>query len=299
MIEDRNSALIENKVKQKIENIEKECFFVRNYFDTLPIIRKIEEKSRNVKSVIEKIEILECCKTRKEKEIKNLTDKFENGQSNGNMIFCRQRTLPRLEYGYLRISAPVIKLGHNKSLKAKETIYLFPGGAVHLSNKKYPLYISDGMFALALRSNNKEYSNKFIVSFLKSSLLLWYCMNKFESQDIFAFKIFKELIIPKVNINNPQTKQQLGQIEKIMDAIVNEEKKILINIEKIENKPITSTNKKECTRLITDYNKDVSKFFYQLDRIIYNILELTEKEIDIIENYLKTKKIYIPILNKK
>lgn len=295
LIEGRNSFLIENKIKQKIENIEKECFFVNNYFSSLPIIKKIEKKSKNIKNVIEKFEIISCCKTKKETEIKKLTDKFENGQSDGNIIFCLQRTLPRLEDGYLRISAPVIKLDHNKSLKAKETIYLFPGGAVYLSNKKYPLYTSDGMFALALRSNNKEYSNKFIVSFLKSSLLLWYCMNKFESQDIFAFKIFKDLIIPKININNPQNKKHLSQIKEIMDVIVNEEKKILINIEKIEKKPIGPAKGKELRRLVTDYNKDVGKYFYQIDKIIYNIMELTNKEVDVIEDYLKTKKIYIPI----
>ena len=148
------------------------------------------------------------------------------------------------------------------------------------------------------RSSDKEYSNRYIVSFLKSSVWLWYCMNKFETQNFIPVRMFKESLIPKINLSDPKTKDKLLKIENLVNIIMKKEKEILVNIEKEEKKLVIQVREEKIKKLIEDYNKDVDQYFYQIDKIMYDILDLTDKEINVIENYLRTKKIYIPDSDK-
>ena len=74
------------------------------------------------------------------------------------------------------------------------------------------------MFSVVFRSEDLEYSNKFIVSFLKSSVWIWYCFNKFETLDL--YKNLEKIIIPKINLKNLQLKEHILEIEDKVELII-------------------------------------------------------------------------------
>ena len=289
LVEQKQTKSIKSKMEEKITNVQKECNLMKNFFYSLPILKKFEDNSINL------IHITKPIPAKKLKlneadivKLNKLFNKNENGKYRGCISYLKDSHSPRLDDTYLRYCLPLFYLRLGSKLKAKETIYLVDGGAVYFARKEYPVY-SENSFALKIFSEKPaQYSNKFIVSFLKSSFWLWYSKNKFGSLNLTTYQIFKNIKIPKLNRKIKKIDDIVKSIEEDMNKILGLEKKILS----------TKIKKNKLKEVIEVHNKKIDELAYGIDFKIYELLNLSEKEINTIETYLRAHNIYLPIFSK-
>lgn len=290
MIEERTTNEIEKRIQRKIEKIEKECRVLTDYFCSLPLINKIESNGMNLFNRL-KFHVKKCIILADE-DIVNVKKMNSNGVSRGNVSIFLEKRPPRYEYSYLRYSVPKFNLKNvSKCGDRRETIYVVPGGGVFWSTSEI-VFASDNEYeVLELSSNSSNYSNKFIASFLKSSFCLWYCINKFESINLFRPNIFEDIIVPKINASNNDQKSILNAIEKYFDKIIDLERKYLVSSK--------SGGRERLIQLVEEHNSAVDKIAYAIDRKIFDLFELSHDEIAVVENNLISNDIYLPQIDKE
>lgn len=283
VIEDRFMNNIYNKTQIKLEKIETECDLVRNMFLSVPIIRKYEKNSLHLRNLIETPTIEDVFKLNDMCRIKlqNYYLKHRNGKSIGNIVFFKDIQGPRLKNAYLRYSVPLFRIGNKIINKKDQTIFIIPGGAVYYANCDYSFYNPESYQMVKIRSaSHDKYSNAFITCFLKSTFFLWYCLHKFDSFDIRKHEIFHEIMIPSINKKIPAVKVNVESIENNFNVILEVEKEFL-------TKKITSEN-------INRHNKLIDRHAYEIDKNIYDLINLSKNEIDVVESFLRQNKIHIP-----
>ena len=124
-------SIFERKILDKIRNVEDQCVLIKNYFDSIPIIKRIETNSISLKAIISEPKVI------KDKfsdgdtlKLRNLINKHPNGYKEGNVLFIEDIKTPRLEYAYLRITPPVVDFSSMNKKTGSECLYLISGGAV-------------------------------------------------------------------------------------------------------------------------------------------------------------------------
>ncbi|MFA6216418.1 MAG: hypothetical protein WDL87_02030 [Candidatus Omnitrophota bacterium] len=294
-MEGKTITFLEAKIGNKINRIENQVDSIRNFLKIIPVLRKVENESIYLHDVINKPELIDGTKLSKKnlKIFETFKKNYPNGVSRGDILFFDQKTSPRLSDAYLRFSSPLSIVGLPKmKLNNAETIYLIPGGAIFFSKIKYPIFTNNAFkFAVSFSSNApKEYSTKFIACFLKSSLLLSYCINTFDNLDIFMPEVFRKILIPKVDFNNPESGLKIKRIEKILDEILVFENKFC-SIKCPHDLNIY------CQKVIL-HNMHIDKLAHEIDTIIYSLVNLSSSEIEIIESSLKNNRIYLPAQQK-
>ncbi len=286
IVEERTTTIIEKRIQRRITKIEKECTVVINYFCSLPLLTKIESSGTNLFRTLDFR--IEKCTVLNDSDI-NISKKMNsNGASRGNVSIFLERQPPRYEYAYLRYSMPKFNLKSiPKNPERAETIYAVPGGGVFWSNTEISLASDSEIELLKFKSKKQNYSNKFITCFLKSSLCLWYCLNKYEDIDLYRPKIFEDLILPKIGSTYDSQHKIVANIESFFDDIIQLEKKFLV---------ASRLNKKDARqlKLIERHNSVVDKKAYSIDRNIFELFHLSQDEVAIIENNLKANDIYLP-----
>lgn len=287
IIENRQLNFIKTKVENKINNIENECQLIKMSLLSIPILKKIENKMRLLSVFISNPEILEDEKfsANELSKIKDKTDVEMNGEPNGNIIFMIDEIPARYDEAYLRVTPPMVKCKVNYNIPKNETIILAPGGAVFYKKNKPLFYSEKKYFVLIFNSKNKEYNNKFITAFLKSSFNIWYCLNKFENIDFFSK--FEELEIPLIYSKNNDEKLLVKKIINRIDDIIGNE----ITFLKIIKRNVKLDEESRYNK-INEYNSSVESLFYEIDNNIYKLLNLNDEDINVIKNYLKASKIY-------
>jgi len=266
---------------------------VLNTFDSIPVIKTFEYNSIRLSSVIKKPLIVHTIKINKDDKIKlqNSIEKYINGIVRGNIISYDFKLKARLDYAYLRYNTPLFYLKTNQKITNGEFINILPGGQVFYSKKGYPFYSDLVPYILKIQSRDKNYfSNMFITCFLKSSFWLWYALNKFSNFDFHSQKIFKCILLPKINPNR-ETKKLIELIEDNFTKIIELEKVFLTNSNKIKDS-------KKLNLIIEEHNKTIDELAYNIDKNIYKLCRLSDNDIRIIENYLSNNNIYLPVFKE-
>ncbi len=283
-IEERVTDDIGPRICERIEGVEKECKLIRSQFESLYIAREFERNSTLAAFDINFSGNIHLS----EEDIQKLKRAPRSGMSRGNLCFIREEIEPRLPYAYLRYSLPMYTIQNikRKSIQ-KETIYIVPGGAVFYSNRDYPTFCSYYHEIIKLHADEAEpYGIKFIVCFLKSSFLLWYCRVRHEEIDLYKPKILENLRLPNINIKNPEERKYLSQIESYFGDILKLEKKYLSQYSRLKYE--------QDLELTTKNNKEVGEIAYKIDQIIYQLINLSSDDIKIIENNVILDNIYLP-----
>jgi len=294
-IEEKQFNYLKDIIEIKVNNIESECNIVRVSLESLPLLKKIEKRIRLLSNIISRPKLI-FDKDFNRSEILRINEKInseENGTNNGNIMFLTNEIPIRYEHSFLRISIPTVrcKINHNKV--KKETIILVPGGGIFF-NDSCPLLFSEKKYwALVFNSNLKNYNNKFIVAYLKSSFFIWYCLNKFETIDIIDKSIFSEIEIPMLK-ESENTKQIVNKIIDLTDEIIKKEMEFLKVLKK--DVKLSIENKIE---IIDNHNSSVEPLFIEIDDNIYKLLNLNVADIEIIKSYLKAEKYYPYYINYK
>ncbi len=285
-IEQKTLKDIEQKVFRRIAAVESDCTFIKNVFATLPLMRIFERKTREAKfnpSVSRSINISPLQHGKLEKA--PIT-----GASKGNLFFLKDSQSPRFPYTYLRYSLPLFTLYQLRlSSLPEETIYIIPGGGVYYSKKDYPFFFEKNGVILKLHksTNNSRYGMKFTVCFLKSSLLLWHLINKFDDIDLFQPKIFRELRFPVINMRRSESVKTIREIEDSFDKILKLERGYLIAAHKCKGEEAQLD-------LVNQHNKKVDELAYSIDLNFYSLLGLSQDSVKVIEDNIRLNKIYIP-----
>lgn len=284
VLEEKFADDMEMSIGKRIEDVERECKKIRNYFSTLPILKKFELNSEVARFPLNYEESIDLS----EREISKLKKAPYNGFSRGNIFFLQEYFTPRLDYTYLRYSLPMFTI-QKLGIQAKEieTIYIVASGSVFYSHKDYPYFFEEDLPVIKLHENLlKSFRAKFITCFLKSSLMIFYCMNRLNDNDIYMPEVFERIRLPRVNVSNPNIKQSISNIEVNFDKIVDMERGFLIRIKNLRDDPLI----KEYDR----HNSEVDKLAYEIDNEIYKMLNILPDEINVIEDYLRLNNIYLP-----
>ena len=284
-IEQKTLKDVEQKVFARIAAVENDCTFIKNVFATLPLMRIFERKTREAKlrySVSSSINITPLQQRKLEKAL-------SCGASRGNLLFLREPQSPRLPFTYLRYSLPLFTLYQSKvSSSTGETIYIVPGGGVYYSGKDYPFFFKDADIIKLHKSEiNPGYGMKFTVCFLKSSLLLWYLINKFDDINLWQPNILDKLRLPTINMKNPQSLETIREIEASFDKILLIENDFLIAVRKCKDREAQNA-------LLEQHNKKVDKLVYSIDLNFYSLLDFAQDSVNVIEENIKLHKIYLP-----
>jgi hypothetical protein len=287
IIEERTARTIETGVGKRISEIEKNYLLIKNYFASLPIIRKFENKSIPMPirpNVAHNIGL-----SRKEIVIlKKTNEDNPNGKSKGNVFYFAEEIPPRLPYAYLRYSVPLFSIRSlDNKTENKETVYLVPGGGVFYSKRSYPYYCDIKSSILKIhKSDNPLYSMKFITAYLKSSFLLWYLLNKYNDSDLWSPNIYKNIRIPKLRQDTAEDVKRIKEIEYNVDEILNLERKYFLACQR--------ANDSKLIEITTNHNANVDSFAYAIDHIVFQIIQLSEEEIRTIESHLRLNDLYLP-----
>lgn len=285
LVEERLSKQIETRLGKHIEQIEKECNLVHTYFQALPLIQKFEQNSISLPA---HMEIIESSKINDD-DLKKLQDKNPNGKSKGNLFYMKDDYQPRYKYGYLRYSLPQFTLRNFKaSIKNIESIYIVPGGGVFYSNRRYPVVddLCRVILTFCQEKNTKvQFSLKLIASFLKSSFFIWYFLNKYENVNIHIPSLFNKIRFPSLNTSNTIIKSNIQSIEHYMDDILLLEKQYLQDYSKVKDADIF--------KFTDSHNLEISVIAYNIDKLFYELLDLSSIEIKCIEDSFRLNNLYI------
>jgi hypothetical protein len=172
-----------------------------------------------------------------------------------------------------------------------ETIYLVPGGAVYYSRNEYPFYSEKYPYIIKLNNSttNSKCGLKFTACFLKSSLLMWYLINKIDNTDLFIPEVFRKLRFPAINMRDPTSIAIIQDIENSLDNIQNLEKTFLINLSREKKDSIDAYK-----ILVDNHNKKVAEISYAIDMHIYKIFGFSDDAINIVEDNLRLNNIFLP-----
>lgn len=287
-IEDNTVKIIENMLEKSLVEIDKQTSIIKTSVMSLPVISSYIEKSISIYDAIDNPKIIESLELdiQRKEELLNYADNNGNGKSKGNIFFFDREQAPRLRHAYLRVSIPKYFLkDYSSNLKNNESIYVIPGGGVYYSKKSIEHFNPKGFPIIQLNTDKKSgYSVKFICAFLKSSFFLWFLITKYDNLDLYIPSIFEKIRLPILNFNNPKVKELLVKIETEIDEILQKEL-IFLKIK---------ITKKNYEKEIIEHNSSIDFHSYEIDRIIYGLLELNSDEIELIEKTLNANQVYLP-----
>lgn len=288
IITQRMNDSIKLQINNELFYIQKSVLYIDTYISSLPIINSYSNKSIQLKTVIKSFKI-EKPVDLTENQIEQLSKVHKennNGVLNGNIYYFNNLQKPRLSDAFLRISIPRYNLQDIDNSKKLDNFCIVPGGAVFYSETDVLFYNPNGLPIIKVVLEN-NYPIKFMCAFLKSSFLLWYVKNKYNSLDICDQKIFKHLLIPNLHLGNSMERFIVDKVEKLFDIILEEERKFLAT--NFVEMPEDQINK-----YIMEYNNNVQSYFVEIDQNIFTLLNLNKDEIKIIKDNLCSSNIYVP-----
>lgn len=287
IIEQRVLKDMEQKVFRRLSAVENDCNLIKNAFSSLPLTRFFEKNTIDARFNLSVSDSIDISPLQHEK-LKKIHP--PHGTSRGNLFFLRESQLPRFPYAYLRYSLPLFTLYQLSSrASSKDTIYIVPGGGIYYSTKDYPFFSEKYGQVIKLHKSlrNSRYGMKFTVCFLKSSLLLWYLINKFDNTDLFQPNILQKLRFPIINMGKPESAKNLREIESSFDKILKLEREYLLSARKFKDEALL--------KFIEQHNRKVDELAYSIDLNFYSLLGFSHDSVKVIEDNLRLNKIYIPV----
>lgn len=281
---------VEVNIVNRLRAVESDCLQIKNLTVSLPVLRKFERNSFK----IEANPVIPDPITLNHSQLQRLL-KFPGriGCARGNLFYFDETTPARLDDAYLRHTIPLRMVQHPvPKAESKETIYIVPGGAIYYSKYDYPFYSNTYRFLLKLYPGQLPsiYGMRFLVSFLKSSFYLWYLLNRYGTTHFMDREVFRALRLPAIKRNRPDSRRQMSSINHTFDHIIKEERRFIADF----NRAYSRKSNKVQKEFVDNYNARIANEFYAVDQAIYELLALSDNEIDVVQKNLEFNKIYLP-----
>lgn len=280
---------VQVNIVNRLQAVENDCLQIKNLTVSLPLLRKFEMNSFKIRA---KPAIPEPVALNDGQLQRLLKSPHGNGCARGNLFYVEDITPARLAHAYLRHTLPLWIVQHPvPKAKSQETIYMVPQGAIYYSKYDYPFYSSRyPLLKLYPGPAVSIYGMRFAVSFLKSSFHLWYLLNRHGTTDFTDPKIFSALRLPIIRLNRPDSRNQISLINDTFDAIIKEERRFIAEF----NRAYIRKNTEGEIQFISNYNARIANEFYAIDQAIYELLGLSDNEVDVVQKNLKFNGIYLP-----
>lgn len=297
-IESNMLTKIEKRVQPKIDSIETDLALIKDSFDTLRIISSMRNQLVSIRKYVD-VEVVEI-----ESGLENtdLASVFEmqnnsfNGVEKGNVIIIDKSLIPRFPYTYLRITPPVF--GYTTSISPNikgGSILISDTGCVFMIDEDSILTSDEDRQFLVLtikdNSNNRKALLTFLALYLKSSFILWYSLNQVDTVNIFLPHVLRKIRTPMLNLKNPTHAAHIQSVVSHAEKIIKAEKEFL---RECELNKVNNDDSSQLEDSIQAHNDGASSLFYSIDREIYDLLQLKENAIDVIERQLRYSKFYVP-----
>lgn len=270
----------EQIVKHKFNKLINEMDLLKESTSQFILINKLEKGSLLLKDIVNI------------KFINPYNDTFVipdyNGLSSGNLYYVDYNT-PRISDAYLRCSCPVtfeenIEHLNVQKFKGKAIVLVPGGGCYYIDNEEEWNIISLCEFAPTLVLQISEgiktpFSELSLIGWLKSSALLLYSIIALEGKDIHSPEIFNKIIVPRLDIFKPS-----NEIEKLVTMLLNIEHKFLSTD--------IDMSEEEFSKFVNNHNRSIDKVASKIDKLIYEELNVTLSEIEMIKKFFRFEQIY-------
>lgn len=234
---------------------------------------------------------------------KKKISQYPNGNPTGTTLIL-ENAIPRYKDVILRYSAPTYRSKNISGTKEenswKKGCMVLYGGAAHVLNhsvRKIIPTLKAEAFAIVVKvepSLQKTWPVEYIVAFLKSSPFLWYAWEKYGEFNLVKRRTFLDLKIPSVD------KETRFHIAILVRNLCKYEKSYLGAINKVEkelSKKISEKQKKGLAEkrenLTNNCNNEISKTSLEIDKLLYEKLNINEEEQEIIQDALKRLDLYV------
>ena len=297
IIDMAESRLIERyshlSITNKLSEMSQKLMGTEDSIDILPIVRKIESATIPLKMVL----LPPTAGSIINDDNVGSIEIVGNGYTTGS-IAALISAKPRFDEIYLRISAPIARYNpdsknkfEDKFIFSGEKIIIAPGGGVFYDTSENIAVACSTHHPLVFTKLNENYSMslKFVVAYLKSSTAIWYAERCLGSHDIREIKISRDLPIPnKVDSVTLEAAEQLvDEILSLEAVFLNEEKKVYNEYSTKESRE-TEEFKEISESLTEQHNEKASQLIGKLDTLFYNFFGLSIKEIDMVEQVMKS-----------
>lgn len=280
-------------ITSRLSEMSQKLLGTEDSIDILPIVRKIDNNTTPLRTALMPPTLGAIIND----ENINAIEMEGNGYTDGSIITLTNAK-PRFGEHYLRVSAPIAK--HNADSKTNfeekfkfngEKIIIAPGGGVYYDNHDNIIVACNIHPPLIFTKATKNYSVgfKFIVAFLKSSVAIWYAERCLGSHDIRNMSVSQKLPIPdKVDSAIQEAAEKIvDNILILENDFLNAEKQVLSEFSTRESRE-TDEFEKILSSLSKQHNEKASQFIGKLDTLFYDFFGFSGKEIDMIEQVMKS-----------
>lgn len=280
-------------ITSRLSEMSQKLLGTEDSIDILPIVRKVDKNSIPLRAVFKQPAFGAVINNKQEEAI----EMSGNGYVDG-VIIPLSNAKPRFGKHYLRVSAPIgnyetdITESFEESFRfSGEKIIIVPGGGVYYDNHQNITVAGNVYPPMLFTEANKKHtvSFKFIAAYLKSSVAIWYAERCLGSADIRDIMVSQDLPIP----SNIEPSCQ-DSAETLIDELINLEREFL-NAEKDLLNEFPSKEEREgdefddlSSNLTLAHNENANKLVAKIDKLFYDFFEFTNKEVDMIEQVLKS-----------
>lgn len=217
-------------------------------------------------------------------ELSVIISKHPNGTSNGSLyILPAGYHHPRQDDSYLRFSAPMYD--HDEATKFDklefDTLFVMPGGGLFIAETgKHISYTKSATLIAKEEVDIYKY-----LAWFKSSFFLWYCTIVLGNKDLYILSLFDGKSIP-LPINSILDDFEPATI--LCKKIIQKE---IVFLAELQNDKLVADDDKH-NKLIVDFNEEMNELNNSLDEAVFKSLDITEYEIEQINDALSELKIH-------
>lgn len=211
-----------------------------------------------------------------------------NGSIGDNKIFYIETQKVRLSDTYLRVTCPQFDVDTVEKCHQNEgkSVILANGGASYLisRNSKWRL-VTNKAEMLILKPKQDDITEEVLIAWLKSSIVLWYMIAEYNDINLMKPIIFRNL--PMITLSDDNRSVITSFVQEIIDL----EERFLVGCQKYETSESHHSKEveQEYLEYVVNHNQKVTKIAIEIDKIIYNAMNLNESDIKYIENTISSK----------
>jgi len=264
----------EKKNLNSYESIKKNIDCLMQPVRDIKLINLMHYFSKNIISQMK----LNLVKNNNEEE--STVDSTDPIGTEGNYPYYVSKYPSRLEYAYLRVSCPQYDIRESNlecfNGKGKAIVVASGGGCFYIDNESdWKLYTDDAE-VIILYLKNGDIDLKLIVAWLKSTYVFWYSLSEFDQSDFFNLQIFRTINIPDF------PEHASTSICDNLNTILALESSFLVKYSVLENE-------EEKLILVNEHNLETTKIGEEIDKIIYETINLSDHDVEYIEKSLRAR----------
>lgn len=285
-------SLLEEKNTQTVMNIGSELLTVTNLVEKHKLLQEIMQDAIPLLSVYK----IESNNATTIEESNNRVFFEDFGLTKGNLFYVCANAI-RLDNAILRFSCPIADVPE-KCLDVWDTaetsidnIVISQYGGTHILKSDYKIIGYNTDYVILSPKEENDMIADLVLAWLKSSLFTWYIYKRRNTTNIYIPEVLREVVVPYHIL-----KEKSIELEKNVQAILSIENKFITNYVKDDICKKCSKDEKCKVCMVEERidveNKEVEQCMREIDQIIFDLFEVDEDMVDLIQQDLRAANIY-------